>query len=70
MRPSNQFLIHQTVHPSNPSLSNLERRMLLGTWRDFDPPVPVFRSIHWRDRFVTSRVPSDRYRAPHCPTSS
>ncbi|KAK4806899.1 hypothetical protein QYF61_012620 [Mycteria americana] len=27
MRPSNQFLIHRTVHPSNPSLSNLERRM-------------------------------------------
>ncbi|KAK4824409.1 hypothetical protein QYF61_014720 [Mycteria americana] len=26
MRPSNQFLIHQTVHPSNPYLSNLERR--------------------------------------------
>ncbi|KAK4829123.1 hypothetical protein QYF61_002161 [Mycteria americana] len=31
MRPSNQFLIHQTVHPSNPYLSNLERRMLWGT---------------------------------------
>ncbi|KAK4830593.1 hypothetical protein QYF61_012019 [Mycteria americana] len=27
MRPANQFLIHQTVHPSNPYLSNLERRM-------------------------------------------
>ncbi|KAK4820500.1 hypothetical protein QYF61_000079, partial [Mycteria americana] len=31
MRPSNQFLIHRTVHPSNPYLSNLERRMLWGT---------------------------------------
>ncbi|KAK4827421.1 hypothetical protein QYF61_017859 [Mycteria americana] len=29
MQPSNQFLIHRTVHPSNPSLSNLERRMLV-----------------------------------------
>ncbi|KAK4825935.1 hypothetical protein QYF61_003447 [Mycteria americana] len=28
MRPSNQFLIHQTVHPSNLYLSNLERSML------------------------------------------
>ena len=27
----NQFLVHQTVHPSNPYLSNLERRMLWGT---------------------------------------
>jgi len=31
LRPSNQFLIHQTVHPSNPYLSSLERRMLWGT---------------------------------------
>ncbi|PKU44015.1 hypothetical protein llap_5686 [Limosa lapponica baueri] len=31
MQPSNQFLIHQTVHPSNPYLSNLERRMLWET---------------------------------------
>ena len=28
---SNQFLIHWTVHPSNPYLSNLERRMWWGT---------------------------------------
>ncbi|KAK4832887.1 hypothetical protein QYF61_026437, partial [Mycteria americana] len=35
MRPSNQFLIHQTVHPSNPYLSNLERRMLWGTHEPF-----------------------------------
>ncbi|KAK4810613.1 hypothetical protein QYF61_007350, partial [Mycteria americana] len=32
MRPSSQFLIHRTVHPSNAYLSNLERRMLWGTW--------------------------------------
>ncbi|KAK4826190.1 hypothetical protein QYF61_006134, partial [Mycteria americana] len=31
MRPSNKFLIYRTVHPSNPYLSNLERRMLWGT---------------------------------------
>ncbi|KAK4831083.1 hypothetical protein QYF61_015281 [Mycteria americana] len=30
MRPSHQFLIHRTVHPSNPYLSNSERRTL---WR-------------------------------------
>ncbi|KAK4825953.1 LOW QUALITY PROTEIN: hypothetical protein QYF61_003471 [Mycteria americana] len=29
MRPSSQFLIHRTVHSSNPYLSNLERRMLI-----------------------------------------
>ena len=28
MQLSNQFLIHLTVHPSNPYLSNLERRVL------------------------------------------
>jgi len=28
LRPSNQFLSHQTVHPSNLYFSNLERRML------------------------------------------
>jgi len=27
LRPSNQFLSHQTVHPSNPYFSSLERRM-------------------------------------------
>ena len=27
----NQFLIHQKVHPSNPHLSNLDRRILQGT---------------------------------------
>jgi len=31
LQPSNQFLIHPTVHPSNPYLPNLERRMLWGT---------------------------------------
>ena len=31
MQLSNQFIIHQPVHPSNPSLSNSERRMLGGT---------------------------------------
>ncbi|KAK4828014.1 hypothetical protein QYF61_022791, partial [Mycteria americana] len=55
MRPSNQFLIHRTVHPSNPYLSNLGRRMLWGTvvmnlifpytGRDFTPLVPNMLSI-------------------------
>jgi len=27
----NQFFIHQMIHPSNPYLSNLERRMFWGT---------------------------------------
>ena len=31
VRSHNQFLIHWTVHPSNPYCSNLERRMLWGT---------------------------------------
>ena len=31
MQPSKQFPIHWTVHPSNPPLSDLERRMLWGT---------------------------------------
>ena len=31
MPPSNQFLIHQTVHPSNPYLSNFKRWNLWGT---------------------------------------
>ncbi|KAK4832075.1 hypothetical protein QYF61_020631, partial [Mycteria americana] len=63
MRPSNQFFIHRTVHPSNLSLSNLERRTLLMyvqvpqvvtnlifpyNGRDFAPPVPVLLSIHLR----------------------
>ena len=30
--PSNQFLIHWIVHPSNPPLSNLEIRMWFETW--------------------------------------
>ncbi|KAK4806147.1 hypothetical protein QYF61_001073 [Mycteria americana] len=42
MRPSKQFLIHQTVHPSNPYLSNLERRMF---GRGFTPLVPNMLSI-------------------------
>ena len=31
LQPSNQFLLLQTVHPSNSYLPNLERRMLWGT---------------------------------------
>ncbi|KAK4830028.1 hypothetical protein QYF61_008366 [Mycteria americana] len=38
MQPSNQFFIHQTVHPSNPYLSNLETRM-------FDVVTPSSKAI-------------------------
>ena len=43
LHPASQFLIHQTVHPSNPYLSNLERRMWWGTMSKF---FNLFN--HWR----------------------
>jgi len=46
LRPSNQFLTHRTVHPSNPWLSNLERRMLWGTvWKGFTLKYFIYRII-------------------------
>ena len=57
LRPSNRFLIHPTVHPSNPYLSNLERRMLWGTVlkalqksRGITSSCPLTQSLHRRKR--------------------
>lgn len=45
---SSQFLIHWTIHPSNQSLSNAERRMLYGTMpKTCQKSRYVTSVVHW-----------------------
>jgi len=43
LQPFNQFLLHQTVRPSNPYFSNLERRKLA---RDCIEGFTEFQIVH------------------------
>ncbi|KAK4829866.1 hypothetical protein QYF61_007258 [Mycteria americana] len=66
MQPSNQFLSHQTVHPSNPYPSNLDRRMFSSCALAFLTP-----SLHNQQHpYILPRIPVPASTAcafPSCP---
>lgn len=51
----NQFLIHQKVHPSNPHLSNLDRRILQGT---VSKALLKFSSASVKKKYIMSNTSS------------
>ncbi|KAK4818982.1 LOW QUALITY PROTEIN: hypothetical protein QYF61_022649 [Mycteria americana] len=62
MQPSNQFLIHQTVHPSNPYLSNLERRMFRQGLHVTAMAFQISWSVAWQ---LHQPIPSGLWDASH-----